>query len=301
MLKRLSILLKPLCLFLLAYPAAFAPVAYGQNSYKGIWQGYINAKQNGVTWPNSGYTLHVEEQTADRISGTAYIYRKEVFVFEGILDFIGIIDQNTCKLTELKIVQSRIPNNFTFLCIKYLDLEFTDKDSIDYLTGNWNGALEDKTDCVPGKVFLRRFDPRNPDGIEPIPLPVMQAIHDDRSSEMKFLNTRLSKPVIINVSSPTVLLQLKDYLVEDNDTVSVYFNRKPLLKRLRIGKRPLRYTVWLDRNYGLHEILLYAENLGRIPPNTSLMTVIDGKLKHNLVIRSTDQESAVVYLRYKPQ
>lgn len=271
--------------------------AIAQIHYQGIWQGYITAPGSY----NSGYTLHIEDQTGDRISGTAYIYRNEDPIrFDGVLDFIGTVDRGASKITELVIIKEKMPDKHRKLCIKFMDLEFTQKDSLEYLSGSWEGSLTSKTPCIPGKVYLRRHNPQEPNGIEPIPREIMLAIAADSSSNMKFLNTELAKPIIIDVKSPVIKFEIRDYLKEDFDTVSIYLNRRPIAQRIGIFRKPYKQTFRLDENSELNEIILYAENLGLIPPNTSDLLIIDGNRKHQLIIRSTKETSAVIFLRYKP-
>jgi hypothetical protein len=272
-------------------------VSIGQVNYKGIWQGYITAPGSY----SSGYTLNIEEVSADRISGTAYIYRNENPIqFLGVLDFIGTVSNSGSKLTELVIVKEKMPDTIRRLCVKYMDLDFTQKDSLDYLSGNWDGSLTDHTACLPGKVYLRRYNPAEPKGLEPIPDEIIKAIKEDESSKMHFLNTELAKPIIINVRNSILKFEIRDYLKEDMDTISIYLNRRPIIERMGIFKKPFKQTVRLDRNSELHEIILYAENLGQIPPNTSILTIADGEKKHRLIISSTKEVSAVIYLRYTP-
>lgn len=272
-------------------------VSMGQVNYKGIWQGYITAPGSYT----SGYTLNIEEVSADRISGTAYIYRNENPIqFLGILDFIGTVSDKGSKLTELVIVKEKMPDTIRRLCVKYMDLDFNQKDGLDYLTGNWDGSLTDHTSCLPGKVYLRRYNPADATGIEPIPDEIIEAIKEDGSSKMHFLNTELAKPIIINVRNSILRFEIRDYLKEDMDTISIYLNRRPIIEKIGIFKKPYKQTVRLDRNSELHEIILYAENLGQIPPNTSILTILDGEQKHRLIISSTKEVSAVIYLRYTP-
>jgi hypothetical protein len=268
-----------------------------QVNYKGIWQGYISAPSSY----NSGYTLHIEEYSGDRISGTAYIYRNESpLKFDGVLDFIGTINQNTSRITELVIVREKMPNSFWKLCVKFMHLNYSQKDSLEYLTGNWDGSLVDQSPCTPGKVYLRRYKASDPKGIEPVPDEIIKAIFEDQSSNMNFLNTELAKPILIDVKNRQLKFEIRDYLREDFDTVSIYLNRRPLYEKIGIHKKPFKQNFTLDRNSELNEIILYAENLGQIPPNTSNLTIIDGDRTHHLIISSTKQVSAVIYLRYKP-
>jgi hypothetical protein len=268
-----------------------------QIDYKGIWQGYITAPDSY----NSGYTLHIEEFAGDRISGTAYIYRNEnPFQFDGMLDFIGTVNRADSRITELVIVRQKMPDQYRRLCIKFLGLNFSHKDGFDFLTGSWAGSLADQSPCNPGKVYLRRYNPADPQGIEPIPEEIILAIQQDNSSKMNFLNTELAKPILINVRSPILKFEIRDYLRIDQDTVSIYLNRQPLAEKIGIAKKPYSQSFMLNANSELNEIILYAENLGGVPPNTSNLTIIDGKIKHQLIISSTKQVSAVLYLRYRP-
>jgi hypothetical protein len=184
------------------------------------------------------------------------------------------------------------------LCIKLANMNFTHKDGIDYLTGSWNGSLESGNICAPGKVYLQRYNAKKPDGIEPIPDEVMKMIADDRSTSMKFLGTELMEPVIINVTNSVIQFQLDDYMRDDSDTVSVYMNRDPVLSKIRISKKPKNFVMRLDKRSELTEIIMYAENLGKVPPNTSNLTIIDGIKKYRVLIQSTKEKSAVIYLRY---
>ena len=48
-----------------------------------------------------------------------------------------------------------------------------------------------------------------------------------------------------------------------------------------------------------YEFMMYADNLGRIPPNTSLMVITAGKKRYEMRISSSEQKSAVVKFRYQ--
>lgn len=269
-------------------------------NYTGIWQGYITASEGGLQYYNSGYALNVKSHQDDIITGNSYIYGRYTLKFEGLLDFIGTVQNQKSQswLTELKVLDYKTSNDTFRLCVKLADLNFTHKDGIDYLTGNWNGSTESGSNCAPGKVYLQRYNPNKPDGIEPIPQEVMKMISDDNQSKMKFLETELMDPVIINVNSSFIHFELEDYMKEDMDTVSVYINRTPVLQNVKITKKPKTFAAHLDKRSELTEIIMYAENLGKIPPNTSTLTIIDGVKKYRVLIQSTREHSAVIYLRY---
>jgi type IV secretory pathway VirB9-like protein len=50
-----------------------------------------------------------------------------------------------------------------------------------------------------------------------------------------------------------------------------------------------------------NELIMYAENLGSIPPNTALMIVTVGDKRYEVNISSTEQTNGAVRFRYKSQ
>lgn len=279
-----------LCLLL------YLPYLIKAQDYKGIWHGYITEYNYEIT---SGYVLQVKEHKGNVISGRAYIYSKQYFLFQGLLDFIGTIEKENSKVTELVIVKSEMPTNNALLCIKFLNLAFSKKFNKETLTGNWNG-YSSHNQCRPGEVYLQRYSFTDSTQADPIPAPIEKMIKEDINPKMTFLSTTLTQPIIINVTKSLLTLEIEDYLKEDSDTVSVYFNRVPILSNLAIRKKAYKKTVRLDKLSGLNEVVIYAENLGKIPPNTCVLTVNDGLTKQKVNIFSSKQSSAVIYLNYTP-
>jgi len=262
---------------------------YGQD-LRGLWHGYITGQ--GLV-NRSQYTLHVKTQVNNTVTGRAYLYSTKLFIFQGMFDFIGRIDNNSFKLTELKILNKEMPSDKYDLCIKYENINYT-KDTCEYLTGVWGNT---KGNCPPGEVYLKRVIPGKPNTVK-IPDPVFAKITEDKTNEISFLNTVLAKPIILQVHSISLEITLKDYLKEDNDTVSVYFNRQEVIKDHRISNKAYTKRIKLDVLSGMNEILVYAKNLGKIPPNTCTMIVYDGFRRQKVSIMSDKQNSAAIYLNY---
>lgn len=264
-------------------------------SFKGIWQGYISAEDSYI----SGYSLNILQQEGNIISGKAYLYHNTAYHAEGRFDFIGTINGSNAKITELKIIDSIMPSDTVALCLKLMDLELLPQNDFDYLVGPWHGDSYRRESCIPGKAYLRRYTTKSPDGIEPVPPQLLTEMLKDKPS-MKFRNTELSKPIIISVKKNVVTLSVSDYLRADHDTVSLYYNRTPIAEKLHILKKAKKYVVRLDKLSGLNEVIMYANNLGEVPPNTSTLTIDDGIKKQTVIISSTLQTSAVLYLKYEP-
>lgn len=266
--------------------------------YKGIWTGHLRAEVYDATVLNMNYILHVKDQNQNIINGKAYLYRNNPLKAEGSLDFIGVLKGSELKIKELKILYSRIPaDTARFLCIKDLELTLSQDKGIDNLSGTFTGAGENTLPCYPGKAYLQRFNKDNQDNI-PAPL-LTTLLLDDRDPNV-FMQTKLARPIVLDVTNNVIELEIGDYLREDGDIISVYHNRRQFIKNLPIVNKNSVHTLRLNRDTELHEIILYAENLGRIPPNTSTLKVFDGTREHQIQISSSKEVSAVIYLRYNP-
>ena len=103
----------------------------------------------------------------------------------------------------------------------------------------------------------------------------------------------------VNVTNGTVSIRLYDNGEVDNDTISVYLDGKPLLSNKRLSTIPITITLDMSEDNPEHVLVMVAENLGRIPPNTSLMIVQDGDKRYQVSITSTEQKNAMVRFRYQ--
>jgi hypothetical protein len=119
----------------------------------------------------------------------------------------------------------------------------------------------------------------------------------------RVLTTRTNELVkTIVVNTPEVELNIYDDGTIDNDTVSVYFDNRAVVSNARLTDQPIVVKLHLDESVDTHEVVMVAENLGDIPPNTSLMVVKAGDKRFEVRIVSDEQKNAVVLFKYqKPE
>jgi hypothetical protein len=85
----------------------------------------------------------------------------------------------------------------------------------------------------------------------------------------------------------------------DNDTVSVLLNKVPVLVKQELTARALTIYIALDDKRPVHEIGMFAENVGKYPPNTALMVVTDGVHRYEMYLSSSLTQNSIVRLRKK--
>jgi hypothetical protein len=100
--------------------------------------------------------------------------------------------------------------------------------------------------------------------------------------------------------SDSLELALYDNGEIDGDTVSVYVNGEMLLARQGLKASAIKKTIYLkpgDPND--FTLVLFADNLGKYPPNTGLLVVHDGEDTYNLRFSSDLQKSSGIVFKRK--
>lgn len=103
----------------------------------------------------------------------------------------------------------------------------------------------------------------------------------------------------LTVQHNEVQIKLYDNGEIDDDTISVYLDNKLVLASKRLSAAPLSLDIKMEQDGEEHVLVMVAENLGRIPPNTSLMIVYDGDKRYEVRVTSTEQKNAMIRFRYK--
>lgn len=109
------------------------------------------------------------------------------------------------------------------------------------------------------------------------------------------LSSRINE-LVKTISTPAseVVVNIYDNGTIDNDTVSVYLDNKLVISKQRLTEKAITFKISLPNVGEVHELVMVAENLGEIPPNTSLMIVNAGQEQYEVRITSTEQKNAMV-------
>lgn len=105
----------------------------------------------------------------------------------------------------------------------------------------------------------------------------------------------------IEIQSESVVIDLYDNGEVDGDSISLFFNGKLVIARKKLTTQPLRLRIPQEELEAENELVMYAENLGVIPPNTALMVVTDGNKRYEVRITSDLQKSGTIRFLRKAQ
>lgn len=133
---------------------------------------------------------------------------------------------------------------------------------------------------------------------QPVPGPfqpdISEPIKDSFTIPLPKVIESRANPVIkqITTEEAELIIELYDNGEIDGDTVSIYHNNKLVVSRAAITTHPVTLKVKVDKAHPHHELVMVADNLGRIPPNTSLMIITAGKKRYEIFISSSEQKNA---------
>jgi len=105
----------------------------------------------------------------------------------------------------------------------------------------------------------------------------------------------------IGIENETFNVDLYDNGDIDGDSISLIFNGKLLIANKRLSDKAITLKLNIDDSRDMNELIMYAENLGSIPPNTALMVVTDGTNRYEVRISSDLQKSGVIRFVHKPK
>jgi hypothetical protein len=108
-------------------------------------------------------------------------------------------------------------------------------------------------------------------------------------------------PVVkqIKTEAAEMLIELYDNGQVDGDTVSIFHNNQLIKSRAALSDKPVSIKIKLDEQHPHHELIMVAENLGSIPPNTSLMIITTKHNRYEVFISSSEQKNAKIVIDLK--
>ena len=98
----------------------------------------------------------------------------------------------------------------------------------------------------------------------------------------------------IEVLHDSIEISFYDNGTIDGDSITVQFNNKIITQHLLLTGTGKSFYIKIDPRPATNELIMFAENLGTIPPNTALMIIYDGKKRHEININSSKTNNGMV-------
>jgi len=289
----------------------FFPIWLSAQDITGVWTGYLKTPGSKLDYELtisegnkklSGYSLIIYPK-----DGIENIGIKEAKIKQGKKDIL--IEDGELVYDNFSIHPTRVK--------MFGKLSLATKDSLMILRGEFSTRSLDFRDTrtYSGEIYLEKSG---------IPLSSKLLITLDEINyphHLSFLATAKKKPIPevtitprsktnrkivkirdIDFSSDSLLLSFYDNGTIDGDTVTVSLNGKILVEKLGLKANAFRITIPTAIKPGDSLLLvMQAESLGLIPPNTGLLIIQDGSIRHEIRFEGDLQKSSAVMLRKKRQ
>jgi len=234
----------------------------------GLWKGTLTQEPGGC-FPTYNLELQIKI-VLNKVSGVCYHYSDTRNYVKK--NFEGTYHQNTksISINEKDLLAFQIPNDCT-PCVKSYDLWYSNNRK-ETLSGDWSGfVLNTRVACQPGHIVLNRIVESAFEGIQEV-----------------------------LVDTGNIRLDFYDNGEIDDDSISVLVNNKTILVNQKLNAKPLTLNIRMENDKQTQEVIMKAENLGSIPPNTALLIVTAGTKRFKLYVTSTDKRNAAVRFIYEP-
>ena len=115
--------------------------------------------------------------------------------------------------------------------------------------------------------------------------------------EEKFTSRKKILTTEIPVSGDSIELRFYDNAEIDGDSISLFLNDQLLFKNIRLTEKAYTIKISVKELGAENELIMVAENLGSIPPNTSYMVALVGDKRYEAKLASTENSSALIRLK----
>jgi hypothetical protein len=177
-------------------------------------------------------------------------------------------------------------------CIKTVELQMRREGDKYILAGPWKGHIDgfdmESGPCASGYVYLEKpvlqqtIAQKSPPPAPPLPEP-----------EEKPRKIKVQK--IVEVQSRQLRLRAWDSGTVDGDVITIFLNGEQVLFRHQVSKRRYAFPITLKEDHNF--MVMYADDIGDIVPNTVAVSIDDGVREQMVVLSSDLEESGAVLLK----
>lgn len=135
------------------------------------------------------------------------------------------------------------------------------------------------------------------------PKPVIKPAEPMRpmTIEEKYITRKKTLVTEIPLAGDSIELRFYDNAEIDGDSISLFLNNKLIFRHIRLTGNAYSIKLSVSELNDSNELIMVAENLGTIPPNTSYMIALSGDKRFEARLESTEGSSAMIRLYKEPK
>lgn len=184
------------------------------------------------------------------------------------------------------------------------------------LLGNFSAGDLHKYTCAPLNIKfnkLKKDEPtlkeriaqkpllleEDPEIVKRAPVEVPKTVIEIKAAK-EVIKRRTQVIKELEVTDDSVRIDLYDNAEYDHDSISLFYNDNLKVYKEELNTRkPISFYVQVDSIETNNKVVMFAENLGDIPPNAALMIVTDSQHRYEVSISSDYLKNGAVLLKKK--
>lgn len=247
----------------------------------GIWTG--NYKPSFFTATPEKLVIEISIYNDSLITGASHLYYKhqqyEHYKIYGIYkkkESIIYFSEDSTIAVKLGPMDKN--------CLGRYTMKLTSTGDLLEMTGKWEDNSVSLFQCPPSGVWLEKKSNEK----------IKQTNSAPKDNRLERISDIQSLVEISSVEKDSILVELYDNGIVDNDSASIYLDDSLLLFKQFVSNKPVSLYVSLDKQRPISKLKLVAENLGSIPPCTVLMLIRTKKKRYEVNLSSNFNSNAVV-------
>ena len=209
-------------------------------------------------------------------------------------DISGIYNKNTktYKLKETQILFTKSEADPNTFCYINMAVEEIGKFQLKRYEGTFVGLFTNGDTCASGDIVLMEKEK-----LEKITEKLEKKIEKHKNKQIKedVLSTKVLKEgddMYIQWNSDKLIIYIWDANTEDGDKINISINDKTILSDYTTRKK--RKKIKYKLKTGENRIKIEAINVGKNPPNTSRIELVDSKTKYPVITQLEVGKSAII-------
>jgi hypothetical protein len=154
---------------------------------------------------------------------------------------------------------------------------------------------------VPAKIetpdIAKTLPAKIADPAVPKPVVIIKPDPVDATAATDAGKRRIENIQALYFKSDSLQLTLYDNGEVDGDTVSVIMNGKVIMPKVGLSTNAVKKTIYTQEAGDSIQLVMYAESLGSLPPNTGLLIVYDGNDRYEIRFSGDMQKSSAIVFR----
>jgi len=247
----------------------------------GVWVG--NYKPSFFTATPEKLVVEISIYNDSLITGASHLYYKhqqyEHYKIYGVYkkqESIIYFSEDSTIAVKLGPMDENCPGRYT--------MKLTSTGNLLEMTGKWEDNSVSIFQCPPSGVWLEKKSNEK----------IKQTNSTPKDKRLERISDIQSLVEISSIEKDSILIELYDNGIVDNDSASIYLDDSLLLYKQFVSGKPVSLYVSLDKQRPISKLKLVAENLGSIPPCTVLMIISIKKKRYEVNLSSNFNSNAVV-------